>query len=327
MSDPKADSDTPKVDNEPKHPAPQPWTSNGQASPQSSPPVHDVRSNDVSALPCETAAPAPRQSGKPESAQPRPTRVLGVMAKVAMSGKVKTRLGSTIGFDQAACLHQRFLDQLFQEFRDWGERREWVASPVLAARKQQSAGSEHWAGLEHWTVVDQGDGDLGDRMNRWFASQSPRGDFISPTHAILIGADCPLLATGDLNTVTEMLLSHDLVLGPADDGGYYLIAICLKPIARDSLQPTTFRWDALWQGVRWSTETVFEETMRAAESMGLRVGTLPTRSDVDTFDDLTSLLHQIENLNDNTDVVPTRSRDSHRQLASDIRQILKLTVD
>ncbi|MFG0267107.1 MAG: TIGR04282 family arsenosugar biosynthesis glycosyltransferase [Rhodopirellula sp. JB055] len=234
----------------------------------------------------------------------KPTvRKLGVMAKVAAQGSVKTRLGATIGLDQAAQIHQRFLDQLFRELRGWGDERHWVVTPF------ESISHRPQATPTDWQLVDQGDGNLGDRMRRWFANQFPDRPALPRTHAILIGADCPLLTSEELNEADRLFREHDLVLGPAKDGGYYLIGLS------GPLDPRVF--DTLWTDIPWSTDEVFERTLAAAESIGLRIGRLPVRSDIDTEEDLTALLHQIEHAADNAGV-PT----AHIDLARDLHRIL-----
>ncbi|MEO9594477.1 MAG: glycosyltransferase, partial [Rhodopirellula bahusiensis] len=73
----------------------------------------------------------------------------------------------------------------------------------------------------------------------------------------------------------------------------------------------------LWNDIPWSTDEVFDRTVAAAESIGLRVSTLPVRSDVDTEEDLTALLHQIEHPVDNEEVP-----SDDIELARDLRRIL-----
>ncbi|WP_047815683.1 TIGR04282 family arsenosugar biosynthesis glycosyltransferase [Rhodopirellula islandica] len=242
-------------------------------------------------------------SNPSQEAHCRAVRKLGLMAKVAAPGKVKTRLGATIGFDHAAQIHQRFLDQLFHELRDWGDERHWVVTPI------ESVSHLTQVTPAKWRLTDQGNGDLGDRMRRWFADHLPDRPALPRTHAILIGADCPLLTSADIDEADRLLRENDLVLGPAADGGYYLIGLS-GPLAGPIL-------DTLWSNIPWSTDEVFQRTVAAAESMGRRIGRLPVRSDIDTEEDLTALLHQIEHPADNAGA-PT----PHIELARDLRRIL-----
>lgn len=245
-------------------------------------------------------------------------RKLGVMAKVAIEGRVKTRLGNTIGFDKSAQIHQRFLDHLFKVFQDWGDERHWVVSPI------ESISPTTPKPTSGWQIIDQGGGNLGDRMRRWFANHACNRPALPRSHAILIGADCPLLSPAEMDHADRLFRDCDLVLGPASDGGYYLIGLSVpidspnenNPPNR-AAPPSRTILDALWNDIPWSTDEVFEGTVAAAESIGLRVGRLPVRSDVDTEEDLTALLHQIEHPADNTEV-----SSDHIELARDIRRIL-----
>ncbi|WDQ18066.1 TIGR04282 family arsenosugar biosynthesis glycosyltransferase [Rhodopirellula sp. P2] len=247
--------------------------------------------------------PPPMTSNPSQEARSQAVRKLGVMAKVAAQGKVKTRLGATIGFDRAARIHQRFLDQLFHELRDWGNERHWVVTPL------ESVSHLPQPPPAKWQLIDQGTGDLGDRMRRWFANQLPDRPALPRTHAILMGADCPLLTSEEIDEADRLFRENELVLGPAADGGYYLIGLS-GPLAQPIL-------DSLWNDIPWSTGEVFERTVAAAESLGLRIGRLPVRSDIDTEEDLTALLHQIEHPTDNAG-----APIAHTELARDLRRIL-----
>ncbi|MEO9933302.1 TIGR04282 family arsenosugar biosynthesis glycosyltransferase [Rhodopirellula bahusiensis] len=257
-------------------------------------------------------------------------RKLGVMAKVAIEGKVKTRLGDTIGFDKSAQIHQRFLKHLFGRLQDWGDERHWVASPI------ESISRTTFTPPSQWRIIDQGGGNLGDRIRRWFADHVFDRPALPRTNAVLIGADCPLLSHADLDEAARLFRECDLVLGPAADGGYYLIGLSgslhsSDPTANSEPHQRTTEsdcprpgipspqqiLDTLWNDIPWSTDEVFDRTVAAAESIGLRVSTLPVRSDVDTEEDLTALLHQIEHPVDNEEVP-----SDDIELARDLRRIL-----
>jgi rSAM/selenodomain-associated transferase 1 len=90
---------------------------------------------------------------------------------------------------------------------------------------------------------------------------------------VLVGTDVPELAAGHLDEAISALARHDVVLGPATDGGYYLIAL-RKPVP------------ALFSAMEWSTPGVFAETKKRAEEGGLAVHVLPALSDIDTIEDV-----------------------------------------
>ena len=120
-------------------------------------------------------------------------------------------------------------------------------------------------------VAQRGD-DLGARLSHAFEDLLADG----APGAIVIGSDVPTLPSAVLGAALERLAGADLVLGPSEDGGYYLIGL-REPRA------------ALFADMAWSTAVVFEETMRRASALGLDVGLLPAWFDVDTAADLERL--------------------------------------
>jgi rSAM/selenodomain-associated transferase 1 len=125
---------------------------------------------------------------------------------------------------------------------------------------------------EHWTITVQATGDLGTKMQTYFETAFSQG----MTKALLIGSDCPLLDTADLETAFARLDDHEVVLGPTNDGGYYLIG------ARDPMPD-------LFSGMRWSTPDVWPATIGRLEAQDIRWSALDVRSDVDDIDDLRAL--------------------------------------
>ena len=94
------------------------------------------------------------------------------------------------------------------------------------------------------------------------------------TAAILIGCDCPELKPDDLNTAREMLAeNNDIVIGPASDGGYYLVGL------KQEQKP-------LFENMAWGTETVLEKTRQKIMEQQLRCFELPTYTDIDRPEDL-----------------------------------------
>jgi hypothetical protein len=120
-------------------------------------------------------------------------------------------------------------------------------------------------------VAQRGD-DLGARLSHAFEDLLADG----APGAIVIGSDVPTLPRAVLVAALERLAGADLVLGPSEDGGYYLIGL-REPRA------------ALFADMAWSTEGVFDETLRRAGALGLDVGLLPAWFDVDTAVDLERL--------------------------------------
>jgi rSAM/selenodomain-associated transferase 1 len=98
---------------------------------------------------------------------------------------------------------------------------------------------------------------------------------------VLIGTDCPTLQSQHLNQAFEALTHSDLVLGPATDGGYYLIAMKRKA-------------DYLFEGISWSTSEVLSQTLAVATAHGLHFTLLDELSDIDTREDWERYRSQIE---------------------------------
>lgn len=116
-------------------------------------------------------------------------------------------------------------------------------------------------------------GDLGARLERVFehllAGQQGR--------AVIVGSDCPALTTAHLDAAFTALAGHDLVVGAARDGGYWLIGLaCDAP--------------ALFRDVPWGADTVCALTLSRAAELRLRVAQLPTLADLDTPADLAALV-------------------------------------
>jgi glycosyltransferase A (GT-A) superfamily protein (DUF2064 family) len=100
--------------------------------------------------------------------------------------------------------------------------------------------------------------------------------------ALLIGSDIPGMTTEVMDEAFTALLTNDAVIGPADDGGYYLIGFRKK-----SFEPGIFH------DMAWSTRTVFRETMDKLHDASLKVHVLPELTDIDTVDDLKTLMTQV----------------------------------
>jgi hypothetical protein len=132
----------------------------------------------------------------------------------------------------------------------------------------EEAAMVSWLGPD-LSYREQSDGDLGARLHDAFARAFDSG----MKRVVTIGTDCPGLRLEIIQKAFALLRVHDIVLGPTDDGGYYLIGL-RGPAA------------SLFGDVEWGTDSVFATTLARAEQLGLSVGVLPTMRDVDTTDDL-----------------------------------------
>src|ERR1051325_709601 len=133
-------------------------------------------------------------------------------------GKVKTRLIPALGAERAAGLHRRLI------LRTLRTARKVCESLNTELEVRFDGGTEgqmrHWLG-DQGTFAQQREGDLGARMANAFEESFRQG---SPA-TIIIGSDCPALNPGILEKAFNSLLSSAVVMGPANDGGYYLIGL------------------------------------------------------------------------------------------------------
>jgi rSAM/selenodomain-associated transferase 1 len=191
-------------------------------------------------------------------------RLLGVFLKAPRPGEAKTRLVPAIGPDAAAALYRALAEAVVERTRPRSgeyERILFFTPPEARAELQ--------AWLPGEALVAQEGADLGARMAAAFDACFARG----AERAAIVGSDVPGLASEDVAAALDALADHDLALGPALDGGYYLIALG---------QPRP----ALFQGIAWGTASVLPATMERAAALGLTVRVLEPRRDVDTLDDL-----------------------------------------
>jgi len=197
------------------------------------------------------------------SAQPR----LIVMLKYPQAGAVKTRLVPALGKRRACELYQSLVRHTLAEVEQFtAEERVSIQARLAGAPDFDTA--REWLGGKI-SFVPQGDGDLGQRMERGLQEAFEEG---TPA-VVVIGADCPELGAEHLRAAFRALRSKDVVLGPAADGGYYLIGI-------RRFLPDLFR------GIEWSSERVLEQTFAALTHTRAECHLLQTLHDIDHPEDL-----------------------------------------
>lgn len=188
-----------------------------------------------------------------------------VFTRYPEPGKTKTRLIPALGAEQAAALQRQMTEHTLTEVRK-------LQSGPISVEVRFAGGDlslmVQWLGT---AVVckPQGEGDLGMRMARSLLSAFEDG----VSRAVVIGTDCPGLNAWLLNQTFELLHLSDLVLGPALDGGYYLIAL-------RSFIPELF------VKIDWGTDEVLQQTIAIAGQLNLSVAYLPELADVDRPEDL-----------------------------------------
>jgi uncharacterized protein len=202
-------------------------------------------------------------------------RTLGIFAKQPVPGRVKTRLAADWGNDRAAELYECFVRDLLVQFATAGDRRIIGFAPNSDEARKWFTGTSNEAAQESWTLWPQPESDLGGRMANYFETWTESGDH----RTILIGSDSPSLPAEYLEQAWQLLEENDCVLGPATDGGYYLVG----------LRGTVLNFVAPFKNVEWSTAGVLAQTVELLKQQGLSLGLLPPWYDVDSAEGVVTL--------------------------------------
>jgi uncharacterized protein len=192
-----------------------------------------------------------------------------VFTRYPTAGKVKTRLIPALGEEGAAALHKKMAEHTISQVRGLQrllpcDLEVWFVGGYLALMQA-------WLG-EDLVYQIQPDGDLGDRMRLAFQSIFDRGY----KKAAIVGTDCPALTTEILAQSFDALEDNPIALGPAIDGGYYLIGL-------------QYLIPELFTGIPWSTANVLQSTVKIATDLGILPTLLPYLADIDLPQDLAHL--------------------------------------
>lgn len=187
--------------------------------------------------------------------------VLCLFTRTPRPGACKTRLIPDLGADGACAAHIELVEGQLRRLDKMGVTKSlWITD--------MSAFVQNWAKQFDYELHEQVGADLGARMGFAFTDEFARG----AERVVLIGGDCPDIDARYIDEAFNALLTHDLVLGPAKDGGYGLIGLqCETP--------------ALFGGVAWGTDKVLAETLEISRQAGLSTMLLPEIWDVDTIPD------------------------------------------
>jgi uncharacterized protein len=193
------------------------------------------------------------------------SEALYIIAKAPRVGFAKTRLGQTIGHEQAIVLYRAFLRDLAARFSRSPFTLGWYVTP-----------SDAWSEISLLTgetgrVLLQGEGDLTERQRELFQGAASRGE----ERTVLIASDSPHLTVEVVEEAFRCLAQQDLVLGPTYDGGYYLIGMR--------------GWHDVLHGTPMSMGTELDGIITRVRLSGLSVGLLEATFDVDVVEDLQHL--------------------------------------
>jgi len=264
-----------------------------------------------------------------------------IFGRYPIPGRTKTRLIPALGALGAAELHRRLTEETVATARRYAldQARRRYSSDQNGGELRKDSRSCRWrsfteeplsisfyydggteAQFENWlgASVDyknggadlqsnrvdfhrQTDGDLGQKMRAAIASSFRRG----ADKVVLVGTDLPDLTSTHLMDAFNALNSHDLVLGPSMDGGYWLVGLrrggmrinnaeldCTRGSSVSDLIENRSTESDIFDGIDWSTERVFSQTLTAACRLGLKVAQLDLLNDLDTPDDLYAFYHK-----------------------------------
>ncbi len=186
---------------------------------------------------------------------------LVIMLKNPVIGKVKTRLAKDAGNEAALEIYKKLLEHT-QNITSTVQVDKFIFYSDLIERK------DNFDNASYRKYV-QCSGDLGSRMDYGFSIPF-KNEY---KDVVMIGADCYELTTADIENAFEGLRSTDFVIGPAKDGGYYLIGM-----------KKWNRW--ILQNKSWSTDQLLNETLADIQSKNATITTLRTLSDIDNINDL-----------------------------------------
>ncbi len=182
-------------------------------------------------------------------------------------GKVKTRLALDIGEENALLLYKNFVVDIIHILKK-------TNYPILIffTPSDSEKEIEEWLG-KSFNYYPQKGSDLGEKMFNAFNDATKIGF----EELIIIGSDCLDFKKDFFHSSFEWLNKNDYIIGPSEDGGYYLLGM-----KKDNIKKQIF------EDVIWSTEKVFEKTIKNMVNLSAKYKKLPIKNDIDDIDDLTS---------------------------------------
>ncbi|MFC3881108.1 TIGR04282 family arsenosugar biosynthesis glycosyltransferase [Algoriphagus namhaensis] len=193
-----------------------------------------------------------------------------IFQKNIVLGQAKTRIAATVGDEKALEIYQKLIAYTHTTVSALPMEKYLYFSEVV---------EQEYVGPNQFHLTVQKGLDLGERMANAFQNAFDAGY----SRVILIGTDCGELSSEILEKAFECLNSADLVLGPAKDGGYYLIGM-------------TGPHSELFSDMEWSTADVLERTLEKAQRIKLEFKLLPLLSDVDTYSDWMQQKNHVESV-------------------------------
>ena len=197
-----------------------------------------------------------------ENHHPSDRATLLFFLKAPLVGRVKTRLAYRIGEVRALAAYRAMVEHLFDHLAP-----HWSFEIHFTPAEEENL-MRSWLGPDQAYYL-QVKGDLGARMHAAVGGSFARGS----SSVVLLGGDCPYVTDYTIRQVVAQLKKNDVVVGPAADGGYYLLSLN-RPHA------------GLFADIPWSTDAVFSTTLERIKAAGLRVAILDVLEDVDDLSGL-----------------------------------------
>jgi uncharacterized protein len=194
-------------------------------------------------------------------------KTLLIFAKNLIHGEVKTRLASTVGHDKAMTVYEQLIAHTIETTKHLP-----VDKTVFYSKRIEL--EDAWDNKIYEKNIQTGN-DLGDKMKNAFATVFGNRN----KKLVIIGTDCPDLNASVIVNAYVYLEDHDIVIGPASDGGYYLLGM-------KKLHPRLF------EKIDWSTGKVLAQTLKICESSNLSTFLLPELSDIDDENDLKKYMNR-----------------------------------
>lgn len=192
-----------------------------------------------------------------------------LFSRYPVAGQTKTRLIPALGAESAALLQKQMTEAALSTLEKTAVN-EKIEIEIRYA-DGDNANMRNWLG-EDFLYYQQGDGDLGEKMARAFADAFEQGKH----QVVIVGADCPDISSSHLAACFALLNDHELVLGPACDGGYYLIGL-------NSMHSELFCC------MPWGQPSLLGKTVKQAEALKLSYALLEPLNDIDRPEDLQHL--------------------------------------
>ncbi len=194
----------------------------------------------------------------------------GLFLKYPEPGRVKTRLAKDVGNEEAAAIYQQVAEMIMKNTYRGDQNYKRI---VFYDPPERLRDFEQWLGQEMF--IPQKGRDVGERMDNAIRELLASG----VEKAVLTGADIPALNSTVISEAFAALDHADIVLGPAKDGGYYLIGMKAPH-------------SEIFQNIPWSTPRVYQETISVLEQLHLLYRCVETLSDLDTTEDYSRFLIQ-----------------------------------